>query len=200
MNFWWVNREQTFRQGFFGGYIRPPNRKRKGQVNPFCGTVREVAPGDALFSSADGAIRGFAMARTHSYTSPRPDEFGGIGQARNEVGWRVDINFQGFTDPVLATRHTQAIAPPFPDRYSPIRQDGRSNALSKTSAASLTSAPRSQATSPPTASAATCEPSIFCPPPSMVGHHQGETEWTVRSLVLDGARIICLYKSCPAHQ
>jgi hypothetical protein len=42
--------------------------------------MREVAPGDVVFSFADGAIQGFGMARTHGYTSPRPDEFGRIGQ------------------------------------------------------------------------------------------------------------------------
>ena len=100
MNFWWVNHKQTFRQEFFGKYIWSPKRKRNNQINPFYETMREVAPGDIIFSFADGAVRGFGMARTHCYTSPRPDEFGHIGQAWNEVGWRVDVDFQKFTDPI----------------------------------------------------------------------------------------------------
>ena len=67
------------------------------------------------------------MARTHCHTSPRPDEFGHIGQAWNEVGWRVDIDFQKFTEPILPTRHMQAIAPTLPERYSPIRPNGYGN-------------------------------------------------------------------------
>ncbi|MGI8603170.1 MAG: HNH endonuclease [Verrucomicrobiales bacterium] len=127
MNFWWVNHKQTFRQEFFGKYIWSPKRKRNDQVNPFYETMREVAPGDIVYSFADGAVRGFGVARTHCYTSPRPDEFGHIGQAWNEVGWRVDIHFHRFTDPIVPTQHMQAIAPTLPERYSPIRQNGYGN-------------------------------------------------------------------------
>jgi putative restriction endonuclease len=89
--------------------------------------MREVVPGDIVYSFADGAVQGFGVARTHCYTSPRPDEFGHIGQAWNEVGWRVDIDFQRFTDPILPTQHMQAIAPTLPERYSPIRPNGYGN-------------------------------------------------------------------------
>jgi hypothetical protein len=67
------------------------------------------------------------MARTHCYTSPRPNEFGQIGEAWNEVGWRVDVDFQRFTDPILPPQHMQAIGPTLPERYSPIRQNGYGN-------------------------------------------------------------------------
>lgn len=127
MNFWWVNHKQTFRQEFYGKFIWSPKRKRNGQINPFYETMREVAPGDIVFSFADAAVRGFGMARTHCYTSPRPDEFGHIGQAWNEIGWRVDVGFQGFVDPILPTQHMQAIGPTLPERYSPIRPNGHGN-------------------------------------------------------------------------
>jgi hypothetical protein len=127
MNFWWVNHKQTFRQEFFGKYIWSPKRKRNDQINPFYETMREVAPDDIVYSFADGAVRGFGVARTHCYTSPRPDEFGHVGQAWNEVGWRVDIDFQPFSEPVLPTQHMQAIAPTLPGRYSPIRSSGHGN-------------------------------------------------------------------------
>jgi hypothetical protein len=89
--------------------------------------MREVAPGDIVYSFADGAVQGFGMARTHCYTSPRPDEFGHIGQAWNELGWRVDIDFQKFTEPILPPQHMHAIAPTLPERYSPIRVNGYGN-------------------------------------------------------------------------
>src|ERR1035437_3906109 len=127
MNFWWVNHSQTFRHEFFGKYIWSPKRKRNEQINPFYETMREIAPGDIIYSFADGAVQGFGMARTHCYTSPRPDEFGHIGQAWNEKGWRVDVDFQRFTDPILPTQHMQAIAPTLPERYSPIRANGYGN-------------------------------------------------------------------------
>ncbi|MCI0536244.1 MAG: HNH endonuclease [Verrucomicrobiales bacterium] len=127
MNFWWVNHKQTFRQEFFGKYIWSPKRKQNGQINPFYETMREVAPGDIIYSFADAKIQGFGVARTHGYTSPRPDEFGHIGQAWHEVGWRVDVDFQKLTDPIQPTQHMQAIAPTLPEKYSPIRANGFGN-------------------------------------------------------------------------
>lgn len=127
MNFWWVNHKQTFRQEFFGKYIWSPKRKRNDQINPFYETMREVAPGDIIYSFADGAIQGFGMARTHCYTSYRPAEFGAAGQVWNEKGWRVDVEFQKFTERIFPTRHMQAIAPTLPKRYSPIRVNGYGN-------------------------------------------------------------------------
>ena len=108
MNFWWVNHSQTFRHEFLGKYIWSPKRKRNDQINPFYETMREVAPGDIVFSFADGKIHGFGVAQTHGYTCPRPLEFGQAGMAWNELGWRVDVNFQKFTVPILLTHHMQA--------------------------------------------------------------------------------------------
>lgn len=127
MNFWWVNHSQTFRQEFFGKYIWCPRRKRNGQINPFYETMRGLAPGDIVFSFADGAIKGFGVARTQSYNCPRPDEFGHVGEAWDMVGWRADIDFQSFTEPILPTQHMRAIAPTLPQRYSPIRANGYGN-------------------------------------------------------------------------
>lgn len=127
MNFWWVNHKQTFRQEFFGKYIWSPRLKRNNAVNRFYETMREVAPGDVIYSFADGKVQGFGIAKTHGYASPRPDEFGHIGEAWNEKGWRVDVDFHRFTSPVAPSVHMQAIAPTLPVKYSPIRANGHGN-------------------------------------------------------------------------
>ncbi len=78
MRYWWVNHKQTFRHEFSGGYIWSPKTKRGGALNRFYETLREVAPGDVIFSYAGGVIRGFGMrgrtatrrrAQTNSGTS-----------------------------------------------------------------------------------------------------------------------------------
>jgi hypothetical protein len=56
MRFWWVNHKQTFRHEFDGKYVWCPKRKKNGQVNHFYETMREVRPGDLVFSYADAAI------------------------------------------------------------------------------------------------------------------------------------------------
>ena len=127
MRYWWVNHKQTFRHEFGGKYIWSPKTKRDGSINPFYETMRDVAPGDVVFSYAGGVIRGFGIATTHCYTSPRPDEFGHIGVAWDEIGWRVDVNFVGIGPPLRPADHMQALAPVLPRRYSPIRPDGHGN-------------------------------------------------------------------------
>jgi putative restriction endonuclease len=127
MKFWWVNHKQTFRQEFFGKYMWCPRRKKNGGVNPFYETMREVAPGDIVFSFADGAIQGFGMTRAQAYNCPRPDEFGHVGEAWDVVGWRADVDFQRFTEPIFPPQHMRAIAPTLPERYSPIRENGYGN-------------------------------------------------------------------------
>lgn len=93
MNFWWVNHKQTFRHEFSGGYVWSPKVKKNGGRNIFYDFMRLVRPGDVIFSYADGALQGAGTAKSHCYTSPRPDEFGHIGNAWDSIGWRVDVRF-----------------------------------------------------------------------------------------------------------
>src|SRR5947209_7152321 len=124
MRYWWVNHKQTFRHEFGGNYIWSPKTKRGGALNPFYETMREVAPGDVVFSYAGGVIQGFGIAQTHCYTSPRPDEFGHIGEVWDELGWRVDVNFNRITPTLRPADHMQTLAPVLPERYSPLNQAG----------------------------------------------------------------------------
>lgn len=124
MRYWWVNHKQTFRHEFSGNYIWSPKAKRGGAFNRFYETMREVAPGDIIFSYAGGVIRGFGVAKTHCYTSPRPDEFGHIGEVWDEVGWRVDVGFTAIARPLRPSEHMQALAQVLPKQYSPIDADG----------------------------------------------------------------------------
>lgn len=125
MRYWWVNHKQTFRHEFSGNYVWSPKTRRDGSLNPFYETMRGVAPGDVIFSYAGGAIRGFGIARTHCYTSPRPDEFGHIGQAWDEIGWRVDVSFCRITPALHPSAHMSSLRSVLPERYSPISDSGR---------------------------------------------------------------------------
>ena len=127
MRYWWVNHKQTFRHEFSGGYIWSPKTKRGGALNRFYETMREVVPGDVIFSYAGGVIRGFGIAKTHCYTSPRPDEFGHIGEIWDDIGWRVDVNFAPISSPLRPSDHMQVLAPTLPKQYSPIRPNGHGN-------------------------------------------------------------------------
>jgi hypothetical protein len=127
MNYWWVNHKQTFRQEFEGKYVWCPKLRKDGQVHHFYETVREVKPGDLVFSYANAAIQGFGFAKTHCYSCPQPDEFGRVGEAWDRRGWRVDVDFHRFTSPFRTANHSHEIATLLPSRYSPIRANGHGN-------------------------------------------------------------------------
>jgi hypothetical protein len=78
VRYWWVNHKQTFRHEFEGGYIWSPKRKRDGSRNRYYDFLREVIPGDVVFSYAGGAVQGAGFAASYCYTCPRPEEFGDL--------------------------------------------------------------------------------------------------------------------------
>jgi len=125
MRYWWVNQNQTFRQEFEGGYLWSPKRKANGQRNPFYESMREVAPGDLVFSFADTRIRAFGIATSHAYENPKPPEFGAAGRNWDEVGWRVDVAWQRVPTVVRPVEWMALLGPLLPHRYSPLLLDGR---------------------------------------------------------------------------
>jgi putative restriction endonuclease len=124
MRFWWVNHKQTFRHEFYGGYIWSPKCKRDGSRNRHYDFLREVKPGDLIFSYASG-LQGAGFAVSYCYTCPRPAEFGHIGEVWDMIGWRVDVQFQKFRNPVFPAEHLPFLRP-FLERedYSPLRLNG----------------------------------------------------------------------------
>ncbi len=125
MRYWWVNHKQTFRHEFEGGYIWSPKRKQNGARNRFYDFLREVTPGDVVFSYSDGAIRGAGFAISYCYTCPRPSEFGHIGEAWDVVGWRADVDFQKFTTPVRPKEHLALLSSLISqESYAPLQLSG----------------------------------------------------------------------------
>lgn len=79
MRYWWVNQNQTYRQETEGGYLWSPKRNAHGGRNPFYEFMREVAPGDLIFSFKGTYIRAIGVARSSAYEAPKPPEFGTAG-------------------------------------------------------------------------------------------------------------------------
>jgi hypothetical protein len=49
--------------------------------------MREVAPGDLIFSFSDTRIPAVGVAQFYCWESPRPEEFGTAGQNWENIGW-----------------------------------------------------------------------------------------------------------------
>jgi putative restriction endonuclease len=91
--YWWVNQNQTFRQEQTGGYLWSPKRNAKGAKNPFYETMREVSPGDIVFSFVDTFVAAIGVAQSYCWESSKPTEFGSLGEYWDNVGWKVRVHF-----------------------------------------------------------------------------------------------------------
>jgi hypothetical protein len=124
MRYWWVNQNQTYRHEFAGGYLWSPKRKRGGR-NPFYEFMREVAPGDMVFSFANTFIGAIGIAQSYAYEAPKPEEFGSAGRSWDAIGWRVDVEFRQVDPPIRPVDWIDTLRPFLPDLYSPLQQNGR---------------------------------------------------------------------------
>ncbi|MBO9650972.1 MAG: HNH endonuclease [Variovorax sp.] len=124
MRYWWVNQNQTYRQEVHGGYLWSPKRKANQTQNPFYDFMREVAPGDVVFSFANTVIRTIGIARSHAYEAPKPLEFGTAGAYWDTIGWRIDVRFSELRHPIKPSEHMDVLAPHLPNRYAPLRANG----------------------------------------------------------------------------
>jgi len=124
MRYWWVNQNQTYRHELAGGYLWSPKVKANGALNPFYEFMREVSPGDVIFSFAETRIGSIGVASSHAYEAPKPLEFGSVGAYWDVIGWRIDVGFNVLRNPIRPTEHMDAIRPYLPDRYAPLQTNG----------------------------------------------------------------------------
>jgi len=124
VRYWWVNQNQTYRHEVRGGYLWSPKRKSNQARNPFYDFMREVAPGDVVFSFADTMIRAIGIAASHAYEAPKPLEFAQAGAHWDMIGWRLDVRFTGLRLPIKPSEHMPVLAPLLPHRYAPLRANG----------------------------------------------------------------------------
>lgn len=124
MRYWWVNQNQTYRHEIQGSYIWSPKRNANGARNPFYESMREVAPGDLIFSFADTRILAIGVAQSYCWESPKPEEFGSAGQNWENIGWKVKVGFTELANKVRPKGHIEVLRPLLPDRYSPLQPNG----------------------------------------------------------------------------
>lgn len=127
MRYWWVNQNQTFRHEIGGGYLWSPKRNANGARNPFYESMREVSPGDLIFSFVDTRIAAIGIAKSYCWECPKPAEFGSAGEYWENVGWRVTVAFTTLLHRVRPKDHMGVLRSLLPDRYSPLQPNGNGN-------------------------------------------------------------------------
>jgi hypothetical protein len=127
MPYWWVNQNQTYRQEVEGGYLWSPQRKAGNVRNPVYEFMREVSPGDIVFSFSDTRIPAIGIVDSFCYESPRPVEFGGAGMNWNNIGWRVRVRFTVLARQIRPRDHMGVLQSVLPSKYSPLQATGNGN-------------------------------------------------------------------------
>jgi putative restriction endonuclease len=89
--------------------------------------MREVAPGDLVFSFFDTRIFAIGIAVSNCYESPKPLEFGGVGMNWDAIGWKIRGNFIEMQNKVRPRDHMGVLRPVLPGRYSPLQRTGNGN-------------------------------------------------------------------------
>jgi putative restriction endonuclease len=118
MRYWWVNQNQTFRHEIEGGFLWSPS------ATPTEPEMREVAPGDLIFSFMDTRILAVGIAQSYCWESPKPLEFGTAGENWENIGWKVKVSFTKLTNKVRPKDHIELLRPLLPARYSPLQPNG----------------------------------------------------------------------------
>jgi putative restriction endonuclease len=124
MRYWWVNQNQTYRHEVQGGYLWSPKRSASGARNPFYESMREVSPGDLIFSFMDTRIQAIGVAQSYCWESPKPLEFGSAGENWENIGWKVKVAFTSLDQKIRPKDHIDVLRPVLPERYSPLQPNG----------------------------------------------------------------------------
>ncbi len=125
MRYWWVNQNQTFRQEIDGGYLWSPKRNRNGHRNPFYEFMREVAPGDIVFSFSNTRIAALGIVSGYCRESPKPEEFGAAGTQWSQIGWKVGVRWQRLANAIRPKDHMARLRPDLASKYAPLTPDGK---------------------------------------------------------------------------
>ncbi len=124
MRYWWVNQNQTYRHEIEGGYLWSPKRNKNQARNQFYENMREVAPGDLIFSFKNTRIYAIGIAESYCWECPKPLEFGTTGANWENIGWKVKVRFKKLHNVIRPKDHIDALRPYLPSVYSPLQTNG----------------------------------------------------------------------------
>lgn len=86
--------------------------------------MREVAPGDVVFSFCDTRIAALGIVSGYCRESPKPEEFGTAGTNWSQIGWRVGVLWRRITNAIRPKDHIAMLRPDLPNRYAPLTPEG----------------------------------------------------------------------------
>jgi hypothetical protein len=107
MRYWWVNQNQTYRAELRGSFMWSPKQNANGARNQFYENMREVSPGDIVFSFCDTRIKALGVVTGGAQTGPKPD-FGAAGSNWSREGWFVPVDYCVLNNQIRRSRFFRA--------------------------------------------------------------------------------------------
>jgi hypothetical protein len=114
------HQNQTYRAEVRGSFMWSPKQNADGARNQFYENMREVSPGDVVFSFCDTRIKAIGVVTGAAQTGPKPDfgTAGANGANWSQEGWFVPVDYCILENP----RPRPAVSPsatPLAARYHP---------------------------------------------------------------------------------
>lgn len=123
MRYWWVNQNQTYKAEVRGSFMWSPKQNANGARNQFYENMREVSPGDVVFSFCDTRIKSLGIVTGTAQTGPKPD-FGTAGANWSREGWFVPVDYCELNTQIRPKDHAAILRPFLPPKYSPLQESG----------------------------------------------------------------------------
>src|SRR6266446_373510 len=123
MAYWWVNQNQTYRAEVRGSFMWSPKQNANGARNQFYENMREVSPGDVVFSFCDTRVKAIGVVAGGAQTGPKPD-FGAAGANWSREGWFVPVDYCVLNNQIRPKDHAAILRPFLPSKYSPLQESG----------------------------------------------------------------------------
>lgn len=105
------------------GYLLAPNKRADGRRNYFYDTLRQVRPGDIVFSFRNTFIKAFGIVQREAETTPKSD-FQLAGGNWSNTGWFVEVEFVELPNPVKPKNYMEQIQPLLATNYAPLQANG----------------------------------------------------------------------------
>lgn len=123
MRYWWVNQNQTYKFEVPGGFLWSPKTRADGGRNYSYETMKEVQPGDLVFSYCDTLIKAIGVVQQRAVTAPKPN-FRTAGSNWSDIGWYVEVEFSEINQPIRPKEFMDRIRPLLAEKYAPLQSNG----------------------------------------------------------------------------
>lgn len=125
--FWWVNHKKTAKDEIAGSFLWSPKTKSNGSRNYFYDTMIEANAGELILSYAGGSVSHFGVILEAAYDERQPDFMGRGGDNWSTDGWFLPVSWQQLVPSVTPKLIWDQIGHLFPNRYSPLDNQGNGN-------------------------------------------------------------------------